>query len=61
MVTTLVKLMELGEVSEADQLRTQMKIPDKRYWRIKIRGLANAKNFEELNTFAQLVTWRREE
>eukprot|EP00434_Breviolum_minutum_P002180 symbB.v1.2.001920.t1/scaffold55.1/size374282/2 len=52
LVTTLVKLLELGEVREADELRMRMKVTDKRYWRIKIRGLANAGNFEELNAFA---------
>ena len=51
LVTTLVKLLELGEVREADELRRN-KVSDKRYWRMKIRGLANAKNFEELNAFA---------
>lgn len=52
LVTTLVKLLELGEVREADELRMRMKVSDKRYWRIKIRGLAAAGSFEELNAFA---------
>lgn len=52
LVTTLVKLLELGEVREANELRTRMKVSDKRYWRIKIRGLAAAGSFEELNAFA---------
>ena len=56
LVTTLVKLLELGEVREADELRTRMKVSDKRYWRIKIRGLAAAGSFEELNAFA-IATW----
>lgn len=55
-MTTLVKLLELGEVREADELRTRMKVSDKRYWRIKIRGLAAAGSFEELNAFA-IATW----
>lgn len=50
-MTTLVKLLELGEVREADELRRN-KVSDKRYWRMKIRGLAAARNFEELNAFA---------
>ena len=52
LASTLVRLIEIGEVVEADNLRSQMKVPDKRYWRIKIRGLSNAANFEELNAFA---------
>ena len=52
LVTTLVKLLELGEVREADELRLRMKVADRRYWRMKIRGLASAGNFEELNAFA---------
>ena len=52
LTSTLVRLIEIGEVLEADNLRSQMKVPDKRYWRIKIRGLSNAANFEELNLFA---------
>ncbi|CAE7218827.1 vps16 [Symbiodinium sp. CCMP2592] len=52
LTSTLIRLIEIGEVVEADNLRTQMKVPDKRYWRIKIRGLSNASNFEELNVFA---------
>mmetsp|Transcript_58339 Transcript_58339/g.103681 ORF Transcript_58339/g.103681 Transcript_58339/m.103681 type:complete len:862 (+) Transcript_58339:8-2593(+) len=52
LTSTLVKLIELGEVVEADNLHTQMKVADKRYWRMKVRALSNAGNLSELNMLA---------
>ncbi|CAJ1370454.1 unnamed protein product [Effrenium voratum] len=56
LVTSLLKLIELEEVKEADELRAKMRMVDKRYWRIKIRGLASCGNFDELNAFAILAS-----
>lgn len=54
-VDTLRKLIELGEISTpagADKLRADLKVPDKRYWRIKIRALSDSNNLSELNDLA---------
>merc|ERR1712151_760640 len=52
LVDTLSKLIQIGEIKEADNLRTQMKIADKRYWRIKVRALSDSGNISELSLFA---------
>eukprot|EP00927_Polykrikos_kofoidii_P077399 TRINITY_DN74338_c0_g1_i1.p1 TRINITY_DN74338_c0_g1~~TRINITY_DN74338_c0_g1_i1.p1 ORF type:complete len:862 (-),score=143.57 TRINITY_DN74338_c0_g1_i1:161-2746(-) len=54
LVNTLYKLIEIGETTEADNLRTQMKVSDKRYWRIKVRALSESGNLNELNMMATL-------
>jgi len=51
LVDTLRKLMELGEIVEADKLRAN-RLPDKRYWRIKIRALSDAGNISALDDLA---------
>eukprot|EP00929_Paragymnodinium_shiwhaense_P019549 TRINITY_DN13286_c0_g2_i1.p1 TRINITY_DN13286_c0_g2~~TRINITY_DN13286_c0_g2_i1.p1 ORF type:complete len:864 (-),score=226.37 TRINITY_DN13286_c0_g2_i1:194-2785(-) len=56
LVSTLTKLIEIGETLEADNLRTQMKVNDKRYWRIKVRALADSGNLNELNVMATRLT-----
>merc|ERR1712039_340309 len=52
LVDTLVKLIAIGEVVEADNLRTKMKVSDRRYWRIKVRALSDSGNLSELNMMA---------
>lgn len=52
LVDTLVKLIGLGEVVEADNLRSQLKVSDKKYWRIKIRALSKCGNIDELHMMA---------
>lgn len=49
---TLRKLIQVGEIVEADNLRSHLKVSDKRYWRLKIRALADSGNFSELNSMA---------
>merc|ERR1712216_640449 len=51
LVDTLRKLMELGEIVEADKLRAN-RVSDKRYWRIKIRALSDAGNLSALDDLA---------
>jgi len=53
LVETLRRLIELGEVVEADNFRTAMKVSDKRYWRIKIRALSDCGNITELDLMAK--------
>jgi len=56
LVATLRQLILRGEMTEADHLRQHFKVPDKRYWRVKIDALADSGNIDELLTFAQLRT-----
>eukprot|EP00928_Gymnodinium_smaydae_P028796 TRINITY_DN21867_c0_g1_i1.p1 TRINITY_DN21867_c0_g1~~TRINITY_DN21867_c0_g1_i1.p1 ORF type:complete len:863 (-),score=161.32 TRINITY_DN21867_c0_g1_i1:112-2700(-) len=52
LVDTLSKLIEIGENLEAESLRNQFKISDKRYWRIKVGALSRAGNLSELGVMA---------
>jgi len=52
LVGTLSKLIALQESGEADTLRAEFKISDRRYWRIKVQALADAGNLDELNIMA---------
>lgn len=52
LVDTLRKLMELGEIVEADKLRAN-RVSDKRYWRIKVRALSDAGNISALDDLTQ--------
>uniref|UniRef100_A0A7S1FJ93 Vacuolar protein sorting-associated protein 16 homolog n=1 Tax=Noctiluca scintillans TaxID=2966 RepID=A0A7S1FJ93_NOCSC len=52
LLDTLRKLIELGEVVEADNLRTTLKVADKRYWILKVRALSDSRNLNELNLMA---------
>jgi len=56
LVKTLTKLIAAGEIVEADNLHTKLKLSGRRYWRIKVRALADAKNWTELNTMATHLT-----
>lgn len=52
LVDTLRKLIELGEIVEADKVRAALEVSDKRYWRIKIRALSDAGNLSALDDLA---------
>lgn len=52
LVTTLCRLIGIGEIVEADNLHTKMKMSDKRYWRVKVRALGDAGKLEDLNMMA---------
>eukprot|EP00397_Hematodinium_sp_SG-2012_P016156 GEMP01016475.1.p2 GENE.GEMP01016475.1~~GEMP01016475.1.p2 ORF type:complete len:385 (+),score=85.62 GEMP01016475.1:1374-2528(+) len=53
LMDTVRALILINESMEADTLRKQFKIPDKRYWRRKVDCLAEAKNINELELMAQ--------
>jgi len=53
LVDTLRKLIDIGEVVEADKVQRMCKISDKRYWRIKVRALSDADNIPELQLLAE--------
>lgn len=50
---TLYRLIALGYSPRADKVRSDFKVPDSRYWWIKIRGLTAAKAFDELFAFSK--------
>lgn len=53
---TITKLIVMNQVAVADRLNEKMKMPEKRYCRIKVKALAKAQNFDELSAMAQLRT-----
>jgi len=52
LVDTLCRLIEVGEIVEADKLYAKLKMSDRRYWRIKVRALAECGKFEDLKMLA---------
>lgn len=54
---TLTKLIVMNQTTHADRLvEKKLKMPEKRYCRIKVKALAKAQNFDELQAMAQLRT-----
>lgn len=45
---TLYKCYAYGQVAAGEKLRSDLKVPEKRCWRLKLRGLAHARNWEGL-------------
>ncbi|XP_004930556.1 vacuolar protein sorting-associated protein 16 homolog [Bombyx mori] len=50
---TVKKLLDQGEVRLADKLRSEYKMPDRRYWWLRILTLAEKSNWEELDKFSK--------
>ncbi|XP_048477907.1 vacuolar protein sorting-associated protein 16 homolog [Plutella xylostella] len=50
---TVKKLLEQGEVKLADKLRSEYKMPDRRYWWIRILSLAERGEWAELDRFSK--------
>ncbi|XP_041968252.1 vacuolar protein sorting-associated protein 16 homolog isoform X2 [Aricia agestis] len=50
---TVEKLLMLGEVKLADKLRAEYKMPDRRYWWLRILTLAQKDEWEELDKFSR--------
>ncbi|CCL98206.1 uncharacterized protein FIBRA_00200 [Fibroporia radiculosa] len=42
-----------GMAKRADKLKTDFKVPDKRFWYIKLQALTSVRDFEGLDTFAR--------
>jgi len=45
---TLYRCFAFGQPAAADKLRTDLKVPDKRWWRLKLKGLSHAHNWTAL-------------
>eukprot|EP01104_Vermistella_antarctica_P013241 TRINITY_DN397_c0_g1_i3.p1 TRINITY_DN397_c0_g1~~TRINITY_DN397_c0_g1_i3.p1 ORF type:complete len:827 (-),score=204.45 TRINITY_DN397_c0_g1_i3:93-2573(-) len=50
---TLFKLVQLGDERRATKLRTDFKVPDKRWWWLMIRALAHKRDWDSLFKFAK--------
>jgi len=51
---TLYKLMILGDKDKrASKIRNEFKVPDKRYWWIRVKALAEIRDWEQLEKFAK--------
>eukprot|EP00038_Savillea_parva_P008583 m.177865 g.177865 ORF g.177865 m.177865 type:complete len:861 (-) comp14437_c0_seq1:84-2666(-) len=50
---TLYQVILAGDQEKANRLRKDFKVPDKRFWWIKVKALAAANNFSELDRFAK--------
>jgi vacuolar protein sorting-associated protein 16 len=50
---TIYRVVALGHMKRAAKIKSEFKVPDKRYYWIKIRALADSKSWEELAKFAK--------
>lgn len=51
---TCKKLLDMNEVKLAEKLKNDYKLPDRRYWWMRIQSLADANDFIELEKFSKL-------
>ncbi|XP_060525392.1 vacuolar protein sorting-associated protein 16 homolog isoform X2 [Cylas formicarius] len=51
---TCKTLLELKEPKQAEKVKNDFKIPDRRYWWLKISSLASQQKWEELDNFSKL-------
>lgn len=51
---TCKKLLDLNELKLAEKFKTDFKIPDRRYWWLKIQSFADTNQWDELEKFARL-------
>lgn len=50
---TLYQLLYLGDLKRSEKARSLFKVSDKRFWMVKIKALAAAGNWEQLEKFAK--------
>ncbi|XP_055906009.1 vacuolar protein sorting-associated protein 16 homolog [Eupeodes corollae] len=50
---TVLKLLRLGELKEAERIKNDYKIPERRYWWMRIQTLSEKGNFVELEKFSK--------
>jgi len=50
---TIFTVIMAGDMRRADQLRKDFKVPDKRWWWIKVKALAESSNWGELDRFSK--------
>ncbi|XP_062127143.1 vacuolar protein sorting-associated protein 16 homolog [Drosophila sulfurigaster albostrigata] len=50
---TMLQLLERGELKEAEKMKTDYKVPDRRFWWMRILTLAKKHNWTELEKFSK--------
>lgn len=50
---TIERLLSLGDIKQAEKLKSEYKVPDKRYWWLRITVLAESFQWEELEKFSK--------
>lgn len=50
---TCARLLAMGELKVADKFRSEFRIPDRRYWWLRIRALAQNNSWAELEQLAK--------
>lgn len=50
---TIYRCTVLGQHSKASKARSEFKVPDKRFWWIKVRALVEIRDWENLEKFAK--------
>ncbi|XP_055851662.1 vacuolar protein sorting-associated protein 16 homolog isoform X1 [Episyrphus balteatus] len=50
---TVLKLLRLGELKEAEKIKNDYKIPERRYWWMRVQTLAEKGKFEELEKLSK--------
>eukprot|EP00041_Stephanoeca_diplocostata_P031359 m.975716 g.975716 ORF g.975716 m.975716 type:complete len:861 (+) comp23942_c1_seq8:368-2950(+) len=50
---TLYQVILQGDLDRANRLKKDFKVPDKRFWWIKVKALAHSSNFSELERFSK--------
>lgn len=50
---TIYRLILVGQDQQANRLKSQFKVSDKLFWHVRVRALAKARRWEELDKFAR--------
>ncbi|KAK9730593.1 Vps16, N-terminal region [Popillia japonica] len=50
---TCMKLLNLNHLKDAEKFRTEFKIPDRRYWWLRIQSMADNNSWEDLDQFSK--------
>lgn len=51
---TIRQILWLGDVKQADKLKSEYKVPDRRYWWLRIQVLAEKHEWDELERFSKV-------
>merc|ERR1719456_1022826 len=49
---TIYRCFAYGQSTAAERLRADFHVPERRWWRLKIKGLGHARNFEALRVLS---------
>lgn len=51
---TIQRVLQLGDIKQAEKLKNEYKVPDKRYWWLRIQVLSETFQWDELEKFSKL-------